>query len=217
MDQTLNYTQRIARLVLLLAATALLGGCQVFGLGAQAFGGGSQTVAAEYNGLAGRTVAVLVAADEGTLYANPQIAADLGRIVSSSIASNVDAATLMDPQQVEKFQDENPFWFTVPPNVVRGRLGVQRLVIVDVIEFKTHEPGAAHAWQGVMSANVDVIEAESPDANNAAYRGVVAIRYPPGGKVGVLDVDAETMRFAMYKAFAAELSNLFSDHEVVRW
>lgn len=217
MDQRLSLRSgRFVTMAALLAASALLCGCQVFGYGAYIAGGGTKTVAAEYDGLAGKTVAVLVAADEDTLYAYANIADEVCRTVSSSLASNVEGITMMDPAQIDAFQKENPFWYTTPHGDVINRLKVERLLIIDVVQFQTHVPGGSHSWQGQISANVDIVEAGAA-GSESAYRATVAASYPPDGRVSLLDTDSQTMRFAMLKSFAAKLSDLFTRHKVVRW
>jgi hypothetical protein len=86
--------------------------------------------------------------------------------------------------------------------------------MVGLYEYRLHEPGNAHVWRGIMSADISVIEAEAEDPDNPAFSTVISSEYPPGSKVGVLSSDSQTIELGLLKTFATQTANLFSEHEV---
>ena len=103
-------------LVLTLLLAALLTGCgDIAGFIGQGVAQ-PKTVKAgpEYDKLAGKSVAVVVAADEQTLYGYPGAPLAISRAVTSQLAADIKDATLTDPQQVQDFQHKNPYWMTLP-------------------------------------------------------------------------------------------------------
>lgn len=197
---------------------SLTAGCAVPAWVAHGVAGGERTyqVKAQYLGLDGRTVAVMVAADEYTLFQSPSAPLKVSRAVSARIAANVSGASVVPPKDVIAFQHENPYWGAVPYGELIEKLGVERLVVVDLIEYRTHEPGNAHVWQGMIAGEVGVVEAESDDPDNFAFSTTVRGQFPEESSIGVLDSDRETIELGMLTIFSRDAGGLFYDHEVVK-
>lgn len=174
------------------------------------------TVTAAYRGLENKSFAVLVNADEYALFKHPRLVVDVCRAVTSTVAADVSGSVPMDPDQLDTFQQDNPFWATSPPGELIQRLKVDRLLLVSLVDYSLHEPGNAHVWRGTIVANVDVVEAEAPDPDNSVYRAIVKAVYPPNTSIGLLNSNARVIQFALLKAFGRKVTNLFVDHEVLQ-
>ena len=74
------------------------GGDALVGGGDQA---GQVTVEAQYRGLENQTVAVLVAADEYTLFEHPTAAAAVCRQASAKLATEITGIHVLNPKQIE--------------------------------------------------------------------------------------------------------------------
>lgn len=204
----------ILALVLLLSMTSL--GCEAGRFIANAFGDGQRTVQvkAQYTGLENQTFAVLVATDEYTTFTYPAAAGAIGRSVTADIASSVPGSKPMDPQQVLQFQKQNPYWITIPYGQLIQRLGVDRLVIIDLVEFTLREPGNAHVWQGQMVGNIGVAEAGANNGNALSFTSIIKARFPDdSSRVGVLDSDDKTIQLGLVSDFTRKTVNLFRDHQ----
>jgi hypothetical protein len=193
-------------------------GCSVPGFVAQAVAGGESkvTVTAAYDGLANHSVAVLVSATDGIRAAHPTAVADTGRAVTSAIAAEVPGVHVVNPDQIARFLSDNPDWIVVPPGRLLERFGAERLVMVNLVQYSTHESGNRHLYLGRIAASVDVISADAPDLNNAVMRAEVTATYPDNGGVGVLDANDQTIALGMRKAFAVRVARLFTDYETTR-
>ena len=200
--------------LLLSAVTLTQPGCW---FAATAFGGEkTYRVDARYTGLENRSVAVLVAADEYLLFTQPRAPQLIGQAVSNEIASNVEGVTVANPRQVAAFQARNPYWSTTPYAELIEQLDVDRLVVVDLAEYRLHDPGNKHVWRGVIAAGVVVAEADRPDPDQLAFEASVRAQFPENREVGVVNADRETIELATLKLFAVEVGRLFYDHEVRR-
>jgi len=199
-------------LLLLLTPMLMLGGCEFGAFVAPR----EQTfdVKAQYRGLENQSVAVLVAADEYTLFRFPKAPEYTTKAVSGAIQGTVPGARLTDPKRITEFQKENPWWATLQYSKIAEELGVDRLVIIDLAEYRTREPGNAYIWRGVMSGNIAVIESDSPDPDEIVFTADIAVQFPEEGAVGVLDESDETMQLGMLKLFSRDVSRLFHDHQV---
>ncbi len=196
----------------LLALVLLLGGCE-FG----AFIAPRERtydVKAQYHGLEGKSVAVLVAADEHTLFRFPKAPEHTSKAVSGAIQGTVPGVRLADPRAILKFQRENPWWPTLHYSKIAEELGVQRLIVIDLSDYRTQEPGNAYIWRGVMSGNLAVMEADGSDPDEIAYTQDISVQFPEEGAVGVLDESDETMQLGMLKLFSRNVARLFHDHQI---
>ncbi|HEX7008490.1 MAG TPA: hypothetical protein VF184_00820 [Phycisphaeraceae bacterium] len=204
------------RIAAVLAAAMLIaatGGC---GWLAYGLAGGKRkvNVKAQYLGLNNHSIAVLTLADEYVLFEYPKAPSLVTVAVSSRIAADVPGVTVMDPRQVVAYQNQNPYWATLPDGELIRALGVDRLVRIDLAQYRTHEPGNSHVWQGMATANVSVIEADAPNPNNPVFRTTVESRFPEDTKIGVLNTNDQTIQLGLVKALAEAVSGLFHDHQI---
>src|SRR5690606_38127145 len=98
---------------LLFLLFALLPGC---GWLAHGIAGGKRPVdvQAQYRGLDGQSVAILVTAHDRILAQHPQAPALVGRMVSGAIATHVPNVTVTDPERAGEYQARNPYWAALP-------------------------------------------------------------------------------------------------------
>src|SRR5690606_24791478 len=158
-SRTMNHDARIARPALLAAIACLLtlAGC------AGPVGRRKVVVAPQYTGLEGKRVAVLVSVDDLTLAQYPTFRESMTRAVSAGVATSLPGTKVIDPADVEKFQRERPGWVSTPYNKLTSRLDVDRLLVIDVVDFHTREMGNAAVWKGELIAHVNVAERERDD------------------------------------------------------
>jgi hypothetical protein len=214
---------RLGRGLWLLAAVMMLlsvSGCGALGWGAQIFEGErTRQVEARYEDLAGQRVAVMVAAADRTLAHYPQAREALTRLISNDLAENENKPTLkgiqlMSPEAILKYQDENPYWHTLRYSRLVGKLEVDRIVLVDLIDYRTHEPGNPHVYAGVIRADVGVIDASAEDPDNLVFNTQVNARYPENTSIGTVNRDERTVQLGALKQFTDKAAGLFYDHEV---
>ena len=171
-------------------------------------------VEAQYRGLEGKTVAVMVAAHEHILFRHPKASIDVCRAISQRLVENLGTVTVVDPKQVISYQDNNPYWDRIPYDKLIARMGVQRIVLIELDDYRTHEPGNAHIWHGRISANVGVIADDAEDPDGFVFYTSVAAQFPEESKVGVVDSDASRIRLGMHTIFSRDAAGLFYDHTV---
>jgi hypothetical protein len=201
----------LPRIALLVFLVATLPACDLF----LQPGWKTEPVSAEYAGLVDQTVAVLVSADEQTLFAHPEAPAKVSRAVTARLKDHVTGVQVRDPVVISQYQKQNPYWATKPLGELMRDLQVQRVVFVDVGRYSLHEPGNAHVWRGEVQANVSVGEAEAPDPDNFVYSGNIRAVHPTDRPIGVLNSDDETMEAGVLEQFALRVSRLFYNHRVV--
>jgi hypothetical protein len=206
-----------ARAMMVVLATSLaLSGCGLERL----VGGALQNyeyqlateVHARYPDLEGKTVAVLVDVDLGTMYEHPDVMLMIATNVSYTIQQEVSDVRVVPPNYVTEWQFRTPMWNAMPYGEIAESIGVDRVVHIDLYEYRLHPPGNRWLWEGVCAANVGIIERDGLDPD--AYADVFSVEstYPSIRGVTRDSADANRIRTGLLKLFVDEVSWLFYPH-----
>jgi hypothetical protein len=135
-------------------------------------------VKAEYKGLAGKSFAVVVMSDRAIGADYPELAPRLCNLISDRLAKNSGASHMLPPQAVMDYVLNNPRWVAMGYGDLAKALGVDRVVLVELIGYRLQDPGNQYVWAGQASAAVRVIEADTALADEAAYSKTIKVGYP---------------------------------------
>lgn len=219
MKQAIKNTPK--RCVLLGAALALLAlpqsGCIVGAL----IGGMAQsyreatpvTVEAEYDGLQGKTVAVVVAADRRVQSEFPNIQREITARINAAFEKNRVAAGYSETDELVAYLSDRPDWPVRPLSDLARELGVERLLFIEVYEFRLHEPGNRYLWDGIAAANVGVIEIEGPLPDQFAFRRQVQVTFPDAVGQGPLEISGQAVASVLLQRFCDRTAWLFYKHD----
>lgn len=169
-------------------------------------------VLAEYEGLRNETVAVVVQADHLTLYEYPQVVANMCANVSRRIQQNVEGAKVLDPSIVLDWTYRTSSWSAMPYGEVAKELGVDRLVWIDIFEFRLHPPGNRWIWEGVATASVGVVEPDGFDPDSFAQHWDTSAEFPKVKGLGRESANRQSVETGLLAVFIQEISWLFYDH-----
>jgi hypothetical protein len=207
-----------ARSVLVLVAAAGFGlvGCGVEKL----IGGMAQNfeyqkvieVHPAYDGLEHSTVAVVVDADLSTLYEHPDVSVTIASNVSRRIQAFVPGAEVMPPGFVSEWQFRTPQWSAMPYGEIAARLRVDRVVFIDVYEFRLNPPGNRWLWEGVCAANVGIIERDGFEPDAFVENFAIESSFPPVRGVGRESADAARIQTGVLTIFIEKVAWLFYTH-----
>lgn len=207
-------------LSLLLGLTLALSGCNIIAWAAAASRDDDKPidVPAEYLDMVDKRIAVMVSADEYTLFRFPRASDNVSQAVSNAIQANVENAVVSIPREVSRYQRKNPYWITSRPSRLIDEMGVDRLIIIDLNEYRTNEEGNSSVWRGVIDGTVSVYEADGEDPDNRTFEKQVRAEYPEGSTFGLIsaDTDQAQIETAALNLFARRAGGLFFDHKDVR-
>jgi hypothetical protein len=210
-------TIRRAAAATLVAATALsLGGCAILNM-AGAIANESERnkkieVLAEYEGLENRTVAVIVHADAATLYEYPNVVLDVSGNVALRIRENVKGVSVLPPVQVIQWQYQTPAWTTLPYGQVAEELGVDRVVVIDIYEFRLTPPGNQYVWEGAAAATVGIIERDGLDQDAFAATFDVRTLFPSQEGLTRENLSGQAVLTGLLTRFVQKSAWLFYTH-----
>ena len=221
-DNVSNLDSRRTRSILrCVALAALVGfstmstGCiagAVGALGQQIERGKKLDVPAEYDGLDGKTVAVIVQADYATLVEHPLVVDAVTKNVAARIARNVPGVSVLAPVQVLEWQYRTPQWRALPYGEVARELGVERLVWIDLYEYRLNPVGNSYLWDGAAGANLGVIETDGLAPDEFVYQKNVLARFPIKEGVGRESARRDQIEQGLLTLFIQRASWLFYRH-----
>lgn len=176
-------------LYLLLSILCIVSGCQIIGVGAQALP--PATIVPQYKGLAGETVGVMVWADRGMRIEWEFIQLDLANSIHAKLqqtATNKKAKVRelegtkfpVIPASIIRFQQDHPEIDGQPITEVAPRLGVSRLIYVEIEEFATRPDGSVELFRGDANVTLRVVEVAPDGTAKLAYEeNDVRATFPP--------------------------------------
>jgi hypothetical protein len=209
---------------LILAAFALLPalacGCNAVGFLANT-ASGTGTVDASYKGLAGQKVGIMVWADDGVMNDYHAIQLDTAKglelKLQEAAKSNVDELkniTWVPSEELLQYQQNHPETETDAAEEIAPRLGVTRLIYVEVESFQTRPTDSSELSRGAMTATLSVIEVAN-GAGKIGYseRGVNVVAPKHCPPEGLPNLDDAVVYKATVDSFTSEVAKRFAQHD----
>ncbi len=210
--------KRIFLALLTLTSSAALCGCEA----ALLLGGMSQNyeyskqieVEPVYYGLENKTVAVIVQTDQGTLYEHPGLELTLATGISGRIQEHVAGVIVTHPVEINNWKFKTREWYSMPYGEIAEKLNVDRLVFVDVYEYRLNPIGNRYLWDGVCAANVGIIERDGFDPDTFVDSFSVENRFPNISGVGRESAQRSAIEKGLMGPFVMKTAGLFHTHLV---
>lgn len=207
---------RVLASMLVLGAISMMGGCQIFGM-AGVVGQNIERekkveVLAQYDGLRDSTVAVVVDTDMMVMYEYPSVVPMICLNLSRRIAQNVEGVDVLDPRFVLDWQYQAPGWQSMPYGRMCEELGVDRVIWIDLFEFRLNPPGNRWQWEGAASASVGIVEIDGFDPDAFAESYDVTATFPDIPELGRESASASQIQTGLLTTFVQEAGWLFYDH-----
>ena len=205
---------------LLMAALPALSGCGLVGYAATAVTPPT-TIQAAYTGLSGKSCAVAVWADNGTLDDYHAIQLDTAKGIefkmNEAAKANIkEAANIhwVAPEQVLKYQEDHPDLDPQSAEELAPELGVERLLYVEVEDFSTHPNDSPDLSRGSMTATLEIIEVKD-GKGKVVYteRGINVVAPEKCPPVGLPNLCDDAVYQATVSEFTSELCKRLVPHE----
>ncbi len=200
-------------------------GARVFAQGCEFVGGAIENykkdstheVVAEYVGLGGKNFAVIVSAERAIQGEHPGLVEHLTTRITDRLAAGDNRPTaggFVPAAQVLKYQARHPDWHAKSYNTLAKDLGnVERLVIVEVSEYRLHESGNSYEWDGVASGNVRIVEAGEDASDSFAFDKLVAVKFPDKKGITPEQIAVSAVTSALALRFIDRVSWCFYNHQ----
>ncbi len=194
-------------------AASNLVGCQAIGGMAASYERSKDVeISAVYRGLENKTVAVLIDAPMEIQFEHQRAVPILTDFISLRLATRCPGVRVVPTRELLAWQNRNVSWPMMDYEILAKTLGVERLVIVDLIEYRLFEPGNSYYWDGRAIGDVNVFEVESLDSTYFAYSNRIDIEFPNIDAVARHQAQAQDVELGLQKVFCENVGWLFHDH-----
>ena len=209
-------TRSLAIFSLLLVAT-LAGGCNIVGffgaIEAERRRTGKVWVDAEYTGLEGQSVAVIVDAPRGIDMVDSRVVDAILVEVVARLYESGGIEDIVPPAEVQSVLYDQPGLLDKTYDEVAAELGVTRLVVIQLDEFRLTEPGNQYVWDGRASGNLLVVEADSYIEDDVRLEHYVDVKYPFRPNTTVDELPADAVYLELLRRFSNRVSWYFYRHQ----
>lgn len=201
---------------LAVAAASLQSGCAV----AKLVGGMAQSdedqklieVLPKYSGLENKTVAVIVTADMSTQFEHPEVLIEIGRGITERIGKYVPGAKVLPNSIVRQWLYRTPSWESMPYGDLALQLNVDRVVYVDLLEYRLTPPGNRFVWEGVCLARIGIVERGGLEQDSFVETFDINSKFPDKEGVTRDDAAERTIAAGLAIDFVQRTSYLFYKH-----
>ena len=170
--------------LILCLITCALGGCQVGG----ALAGKllpPERIKPKYVGFMGQSVGVMVWTDRGVQIDYPTLNLDLANSVQSKLMTAGSSEELkgavfpVQPASIARYQLDHPSINMKNVAEVAPRLGVTRLIYLEVGDFGTRAPASVELYRGSMTATMKIVEVTAGAGTLAYNENNIKVAFPP--------------------------------------
>lgn len=197
----------------LLGVCGSLGGCVLGALAGSFYATGTHSVEAEYRGIDGKSYAVLVQSAPGVSSANPSLILQVQARTNQVISQQFPYSRRFPDEFLWGYMTERPQWRLRTASELMEELGVDRLILVEIAEYRLQEPGNQYIWDGMATAYVWVHEAESFAPDRPAFDKLVTVSYPDGTGVMTNEMSRTQVADQLTQRLVNRITWLFFDHE----
>jgi hypothetical protein len=200
----------------------LLSGCQALGVFAQALP--PPTVVPQYKGFAGQSVGAMVWADRGMRIEWEYIQLDLANVIQTNLqqAANPKAKVKefkgttfpVAPRSIIRYQQDHPEIDGQAIADIAPRLGVSRLIYVEIEEFSTRPDGGVELFRGEAKVTLRVVEVAADGTAKVVYEeNEVSASWPPKSpKEGRPTIGDRRTYVELVKTLGGEIAKRFVPH-----
>jgi len=210
-----------------------LGGCGIFSFCGHLFAPGSKekTVEAEFDGLKGQRVAVVIFAQPGVDFAHPRARLDLTDAIAYELQQHVTDIKVLPTATVLKFQKDHLNWDTLPRRQLAKTLGVDYVLHLGMEEYTLSDPGSG-LFRARITADANVYAASPPDmpdigiptvggpvsttTDHSAWTGRLRVIYPDDNDHQILtgSNNERSAKGDAHLLFAKLLARKFHQHKI---
>ena len=204
---------------------SLLPGCTLLGVAAYKLKP-PETIQPKYMGLENQSTGVMVWADRGLRIDWPTIQLDLGNAVQKKLSDfqqgkGRESKTLVGttfpvlPASIVRYQKDHPELEAMPITDIAPRLGVKRLIYVELDDFATRSEQQLALFRGTGNATVKVVEVHNGEARVAFEQNNVQTAFPPKAPPEGTTAFGDARIYAgTVDALATEIARLFVQYQL---
>ena len=205
---------------------SFLQGCTLLGVAAYKLKP-PETVQPKYMGLENQSTGVMVWADRGLRIDWPMIQLDLANTVQKKLTDfqkgkGRESKTLVGttfpvlPASIVRYQKDHPEIEAMPVTDIAPRLGVRRLIYVELDDFTTRSDQQVALFRGTGNATVKLVEVDGANEAHVAFeQNNVTTHFPPKAPPEGTSAFGDARIYAgTIDALGTEIARLFVQYQL---
>ena len=186
-----------------------------------------ETVQPKYMGLENQSTGVMVWADRGLRIDWPMIQLDLANTVQKKLTDfqkgkGRESKTLVGttfpvlPASIVRYQKDHPEIEAMPVTDIAPRLGVRRLIYVELDDFATRSDQQVALFRGTGNATVKLVEVDGANEAHVAFeQNNVTTHFPPKAPPEGTSAFGDARIYAgTIDALGTEIARLFVQYQL---
>lgn len=174
---------------------------------------GSTTIAAEYEGISGKTFAVVCSASRAIEAEHAGITARINQRVNDRLIQNANPSWAIPSNDLLTVLYNTPQWPAMTRGDVAKLLGVERLIVIEIVDYRLNEPGNQYVWDGGVAGVVSVYESDSALPDDPIYEKAISIAFPDSTGFMRADIPEAAVTTELSNRFVNRAAWLFYEHE----
>jgi len=175
----------------------------------------AKRVPAEYSGLAGKKLLILVYAPETIHYDYPLAEAQVAANVAQSLGKHTKAK-IIPIGEVLNYQETNLHWRQLPLKEIARHFAAEQVLYIELQVYRGHDPLSANLLRGRIQADCSLHEFADKDKQRMVivWRNTVAATFPAKQPVSIYDASEPAVLQQTLSIFAENLARKFYKHKV---
>jgi hypothetical protein len=205
------------------ALCILLSGCAALGVAAYKLSP-PPTIHPDYTAMKGQSIGVMVWADRGIRIDWPNLQLDLANAIQNKLSASANSkkkdlqgATFpVQPASIVRYQRDHPEIETLHVTDVAPKLGVTRLIYLELGDFATRSDMAVDLFRGQARGTIRLIEIDKDGKSKVAFENnKVMAQFPKKSpREGLPGVGDAKIYPGIIDAMATEVAHLFVTYQV---
>jgi len=157
---------------------------------------------------------VIVAGRPEIEWKYPYADLDLALAAAQAVGNHVEGVQLVDPEQVDRFVQQEPDWFSLPISEIAERFEAQAVVYLDLYQFNLAELDSVNLLRGRAGAQLYVYDMQAAKPDKPCYESEINVVYPEHVPLAMGDSSQQRVRRETIAQFTQQLAWKFYDHKV---
>ncbi len=217
----MRYPRATRALLIGVLSAAVCGnaGCNIIGYFGYLISPGDygKKVAPEFSKLDGKTVAILIVADDEYVKSYDYFREQLSMVIARELKNHLDDVKTIDTFRVVGFQKAHPDWHAMEQNKLASTFGADYLLVVTVRDYGLRLPGSTNLYRARVTGDAELFDAGRPLATSRVlWSPEMSVAYPeddrPLTRAGAAEIGQ--LRREIETRFAIALVNKFRTHHV---
>jgi hypothetical protein len=176
----------------------------------------AKSIAAPYEGLVDKSVAVVIFAPAVIIDQYPGAREEIADFVTTKMREQMASTRLVLPREIIYWQNDTLNWTNLPPRDIGRHFGVDRVLFIEVLDYSMRRPVGVSNLQGRLRAQCHIYDTEpkaaGPDENGrmaAVWTGLIDAVWPPAKPLDPTQTNEAAVRLRTLESFADMLVRNF--------